>query len=220
MSKNRKRTKDEINSDKILALYGMENVVSIPMFLKNFIGIFDPEIMHATLEHKDLEKMIPRLKRQHANEDIQPGVNIMNDPSLVYSGEYVLVMDSYGVVAPYPSMKSEKLNEVSKIDNGELEFVMVPEEWNEEPATWHEKKVAVQSYELKSMSTNELALLLKLYSKTKQFENYEVVRKELLKRDDSMRANKVSKHNAMQKSLKRIRREEQIEGDEYGKYKK
>ena len=81
---------------------------------------------------------------------------------------------------------------------------MLESDWSNSHESWQDEKIDnTQSYELSEMSVYELEMLMRLYEKTGQIRDYEVVRKELVSRCDSKRASTISKQKAIKKSMKK-----------------
>ena len=153
--------------------------------------------MRAELTHSDLMKMFPNLKRTTFDA-------IMDDPSCIYTGEVVAVRDSKLNIIPYINTQKNFL------ETEEFNSIM-SNEWDEDTTTWTKEKNKVKhavKYDLKDLTVYELTVLMELYSKTGQWHDYEVVRKTLIGREDSGRANKKSKQLALKRSMKRINNDE------------
>ena len=217
MGKN-KRIKREYNN-----LMDMldEVAISINVFVKRMLGVYDDNIMRAEITHKDLVKMFPKLKRTSFDE-------IMDDPSCIYNGDVIAVRDSKLNIVPYINMQKRHQD----IDNTENNYLDT-EDFNEEllfgqlvkdettgewkrttvqdNSTWTKGRKTEKSavkYDLKDMTVYELTVLMELYSKTGQWHDHEVVRRELVKREDSGRANTKSKQKALKKSMRRFNDDE------------
>ena len=173
-----------------------EKAISINVFIRRCLGAYNEELMRTPLTHRDLVKIFPYLKR--TSYDV-----IMDDPACLYTGDIVAVMDSNATIILYQNTQMDFLESeeyLSAVD--EALMGDTSNEWKAEPQT------SVQSYDLKSMSTYELTCLMKLYTKTGQWHSYEVVRRELVSRDDCARANRKSKRKALTRSLKFIKDDE------------
>ena len=94
------KAKDKNNNKR----YGVlkDNAITINIFLTRCIGLHNDELMQAKLTHKDLEKIFPNLKRTSY-------ATILNDPSLVYTGKVVSVLDSNGELVPYMNEDKKQL---------------------------------------------------------------------------------------------------------------
>ena len=166
--------------------------VSIESFLCRFLGITDVGLMNAHLSHNDLKAICPNLKRTGF-------ARILDDPELVHTGEVILVTDSLNNVVPYVNDGFYNLNSFGMSD------VMDDSDWNT-PELWNEKKEQtpnIYDYELKSLSIYQLHELMQIYSKSGQYGNYEVVRRELISREDSHYSSKKSKARMLKKEFKR-----------------
>ena len=136
-----------------------------------------------------VKALFPNLKRTGFNQ-------VLDDPALVQTGEVLLVTDSAHNTVPYVNQ--------FKLD---VSDIMDEDEWNK-PETWQKKdeKLNIQDYELKSLTTYELACLLQLFAKSGQRASYEVVKRELFSREDSIHANKQSKQKALHRDFKRLKK--------------
>lgn len=182
---NNKKRKDKKRQEQL-----ENDALSMQCFLVRYLGITDINLVKAGLTHGDLKALFPNLKRTGFNQ-------VLDDPALVKTGEVLLVTDSLHNTVPY-------------VNQFELDVsdVMDSEEWNK-PETWSNKKEStpnIQSYELQSLTTYELACLLQIYVKSGQNSAYEVVRRELISREDSNHACKKSKAKALRKDLKRAKK--------------
>lgn len=200
MSKRIKRDYD----DKMGMLEDV--AISVNVFIKRMLGVYDDNIMRAEITHKDLVKMFPKLKRTSYDA-------IMDDPSCIYSGDVIVVRDSTMSIIPYINYKKNNY-----LETEEFEEILVSGSWVkdettgewirktvEDNDTWVKEDNSVEhavKYDLKKMSNYELETLMSLYTKTGQWHDYEVVRRELIKRDDCSHANKKSKRKALERAKK------------------
>ena len=206
-----------------------ESAISIESFIKKCLGLYDERIMREKLTHKDLVKMFPVLERTSFDA-------IMDDPSCIYNGDVIIVSDAYNNLVPYISMKynkgrsyieSDEFNEVmsayyEKVKNEKSlkgqqnNDVLSLEETKgseEDVIPWGKRDTSnphARAYDLGDMSVYDLECLMALYTKLGQWHDYEVVRRELIKREDCNHANKKSKRKALERSMKRIK-----DDDEY-----
>ncbi len=190
------KAKDKNNNKR----YGMleEQAITVNIFLKRCLGLYNDELMNARLTHKDLAKIFPNLKRTSY-------AAILNDPSLIYTGRVVGVIDSNGELIPYINTETKKF-----LATDEFSYVMQQEEWSESPETWHNENIEhAQSYELSEMSLYKLELLMRLYEKTGQMKDHEIVRREIVNRRDSKRACNISKQKALRKSMKKTKKDDE-----------
>lgn len=167
--------------------------VSIQNFLSRILGVKSDELMRANLTHSDLEKLFPNLKKSSFDA-------ILDDPSMIYTGEVVLVQDAAHHIAPYFNTKMKTLDDYG------IDDVIDKKEWEQSSETWDKserKTPNINDYDLSSMSLYELEKLLKIYSKTHQPGNYERVRREIVSRDNSIQGSKQSKQKALKRDNKR-----------------
>ena len=191
MSKGNRETKE----NRLFELLE-EKAISINVFIKRCLGCYNDELMRTQLTHRDLVKIFPYLKR--TSYDV-----IMDDPACLYTGDVVAVVDSTATIILYQNTQKAFL------DSEEFTQIMDNDTWSDNSLEWSsDKETHAQSYDLKTMSTYELSSLMKLYTKTGQWHDYEVVRRELISRDDCARANKKSKRKALVRSLKFIKDDE------------
>lgn len=171
--------------------------VSMENFLVRFLGVKDVNLLQSGLTHKDLKSIFPNLKRTGFN-------TILDDPELVARGEVVLVTDSVNNIVPY-STSNLSIDMSDVMDNEEWSST---ELWDKEKNSKNITLPTIHEYELKSLRIYELVTLMELYSRTGQMNCYEIIRRELISRDDSRHASKHSKAKALRKELKRRRKEE------------
>ena len=169
--------------------------VSIESFLSKFLGVYNVDLMQAHLSHSDLKTLFPNLKRTGFAQ-------VLDDPELVHTGEVVLVSDSLNNVVPYVNNGM-----FCKLNTFGMGDVMDDSDWNT-TELWDKSKEKnstpdIQDYELKSLSVYELTMLMQVYNKSGQRGNFEIVRRELISREDSNYANKRSKAKALRKEMKR-----------------
>ncbi len=174
-----------------------EQAVSMEEFLKRFLNINNDELIKQGLTHKELKKIFPNLRRSSFDA-------ILDDPSMVYRGQVVLVLDSNDNVIPYVN------NQIKTIESYGIDDVMDESEWSMPPEQWsspREDTPRVQDYDLKSLSIYELELLLQIYSYSNQKSSYFVVRREIVSRSDSHQGNKRSIQKSLKKEYKRNKKD-------------
>ncbi len=192
--KNRKKCSSKMRKDRQRLSDLSAKSVSMQNFLVRFLGVRDINLLQSCITHKDLKSIFPDLKRTGFD-------TILDSPELVASGRVILVNDSQNVV-PY-SVPSIKLD---------MSDVLCSDDW-QDSEVWdrssEEKNVDINEYDLQSLNIYNLVELMELYARTRQMGCYYAVRRELISRDDSKHATKHSKARALQKDLKRRRRNEE-----------
>lgn len=169
--------------------------ISMTAFLMRILGVHNREIINEELTHQELAKIFPDLKRTSYD-------HILDDPRLVYSGQVALVRDATNAVIPYIiSNQMRHLNDLGMndvMDSSDWDMVdnqyFMPEEKTETPD--------IHDYDLKSMSIYDLEQLLKIYSATKQTGNYQIVRREIVSRKDSIQGTRTSRAKVRRKEKK------------------
>jgi len=177
-----------------------DSAITINVFIKRFLGIYNDEIMKAKLTHKDLVHLFPNLERTSFDA-------IMDDPSCLYTGDVIAVIDAYNNIIPY---KYKSMKEKTFLETEEFEAVMSSEDWPENSEEWDKTKEhakGANSYDLHTASKYDLECLMRLYISLGQWRDYEIVRRELTSRKDCSHANKNSKRLALKRSMKRIKDE-------------
>lgn len=189
--------KDKKKKDKERLQNLNKQAVSMREFLKRFLHVDNDELIEYGLTHNDLRKIFPNLKR--TSFDV-----ILDDPSVVYTGEVILVLDASEHVVPYVS------KELKTLESFGIDDAMDKSEWEKPPEQWGSPKQDtpnIHDYDLKSMSIYELEILLKLYSYSNQMSSYYTVRREIVSRSDSHQGNKRSKQKSLKKENKRNKKD-------------
>lgn len=169
--------------------------VSITRFIKEFLGIEDDALLRSDLTHQVLAELFPYLKRTSFE-------HILDNPNVVYSGSVVLVKDKLGNYIPYiVTGLLEKLEEQG------INYVMSEADWGDgTPENWDQTERI--NYDLEALSTYQLTQLMYIYKASGEHNNYLKVRNELTSREDSSRANRLSKQKALRRSAKKIKDDE------------
>ena len=175
-----------------------ESAISINVFVKRCLGLYNDEIMKAKLTHKDLTHLYPKLKRTSFEA-------IMDDPRCLSTGQVVVVIDANNNIIPYQYSKDEERKK-SFLQSADFEAVMSSEDWMEDTTEWDKSKEhapGASSHDLHGLSKYDLECLMELYIKLGQWRDYETVRKELTSRKDCSHANRNSKRLALERSMKK-----------------
>lgn len=171
-----------------------ESAITVNVFIKKCLGLYDEKIMKAKLTHKDLAHMFPKLKRTSFDA-------IMDDPSCVYTGDVVVVIDTNNNIIPYEYSRKK-----SFLESDEFKEVMSSDDWSENPEEWDKTKEHVpgaSTHDLHALSKYDLECLMSLYTSLGQWRDREIVRRELTSRKDCSHVNKNSKRLALERSMKK-----------------
>lgn len=181
-----KRKKDKRRLDVL-----KESGITMSMFLKKYLCVYDDNFLRAELTHKEVSHLFPHLQRSSF-------AYILDNPSTVLSGNIVLVVDKNGNCAPYVVA-----NLIEQLEEQGINYNLSNEAWGDgTPETWN--KEVCNSYDLESLSTYELEQLMYVLKSSGDRSGYLRARNELVNREDSHRANTISK----QKRLRKNRRDD------------
>lgn len=145
---------------RILKYLEFENSISIKLFLVLYCNIYSDELFKIDISHKDIKVLLPYLKTISYDY-------VAKNPNEVYTGDIILVKDSFGNTVPY--LKPEQ-KEYSEVDVSICEENL---QYNFE-----------EIMELDDLSISRLVLLSKNYKANNALKEYNKVKKLIKKRKD------------------------------------
>ena len=155
--------------------------ITLNAFMVRYLGIRDNNILSNKISHEDIKVLFPNLVRTSFSY-------IADNPDLVYTGDVLLVEDSFGRTVPYFDpcyvyVEDDYYGDFLVEDNKED----IPN---------------LDELDLASLSNYELQNLLRIYEKNNMYVAVRKVRNELTVRKDSHRASSLSKHKVLKKERK------------------
>jgi len=89
-----------------------EYSISLKSFLIDFCGIFNDILLNEKVSNNDIKNLFPELKRVSFDY-------INKNPKEIYTGEVILVKDSFGFIVPYKKPVIEEYLEIPDIEINE-----------------------------------------------------------------------------------------------------
>lgn len=178
--------KEKLKQDKQRLERLRRESISITNFLSRVIGIRDNQILSSSISHEDIKTLLPEVKRDSFD-------HIIDNPGLIYSGEVLLVEDSYGHIVPYINPLTLEIAESTEYYG----------EFNDEPVVVDIPNI--NDFNLEELSIFELKQLLDTYSRYGLRSAYRKVHRELISRKDSKHANRKSIARTLRKQRKNER---------------
>lgn len=143
--------------------------MKITKFLTVYCGVNERVINNKIVSHKDISFLLPNLKRISYDD-------ALNNIEAFYRGELIIVIDSYGNIAPYVTPIIDNKN-ISDSEQEDEEYSEIDIEIYVENEDCDTVKDAISD---ENLSRYELAILCKYYRKNQQYSKYRATR-ELLK---------------------------------------
>ena len=178
--------KEKLKQDKSRLARLADDSITIEAFLARVLGVRDQNLLAGRLSHNDLKALFPFLRR--ASFDY-----IIDNASVVYSGEVYLVSDAQGRKVPYfnPHLVLEEADYYGTYE-GMPQVQNIPN---------------IDEIELSELSTYDLQQLLHIYQEHNMRGAYRKVHTELVGRKNSHHASSERKGRALKKENKNKRPE-------------
>lgn len=154
-----------------------KNAISLKKFLVLYCGISGDDLLDIQISHKDIRQMFPELKRMWKDD-------LISDKALLYTGDVVAVIDSYGDIAPYICPNLEDKFSCIGIEKDDIKI---------------EKSIR-DIIEDEDLKTYELEELCSKYKETRRFREYKITSR-ILKRKIGEKKAKSKKYKKEKKFL-------------------
>ncbi len=146
--------------------------MKITKFLTTYCGVNERIINKKPVSHRDISFLLPDLKRVSYDD-------ALNNIEAFYKGELIIVIDSYGNIAPYvtPIIDNKNINYENDEEYSEIDIEIYVEN--------KDCDIVKDAILDENLSRYELAILCRYYKENQQYSKYRVARELLkLKKDE------------------------------------